>query len=411
MAAFRRVAIAFDSYTLRTVGPIFFAAQLVANLVIFWIVLGLENFTKEMRIGTYVIVIAVTLLLRVGPGTQDNQDFATLIMKPYSLVWSGILMAIMCYTAFFVLFVDMMKYGTWTRIIILLASRASAFALNLSAGRALILKAGSTWIILTTVIKILSGGIYTKAIVVQSTAVDQNVFVPLNAAAIIITNAITGVIIWEDWRVVRDWTGYTCVFLLLIMGCNLLLGDLQLLNEINPKAFKTRYAWVRTEGRRQLFDNLNNIRADDGEDFFDDQDDENDVKEQAEGDVEESRSADCADPSEHGEEESVASLALSRTVASKEAWLNVYGIKTENGTRMLRQNSMVPRRSSMAPRRMTYTTPRRMTSIPATTGDRPQSIGPFNPGRNHRRSLPPTFAMNVPGSGTISEGSSESQKT
>lgn len=31
------------------VGPCFFAAQLLANLVVFWIVLGLEAFSKEMQ--------------------------------------------------------------------------------------------------------------------------------------------------------------------------------------------------------------------------------------------------------------------------------------------------------------------------------------------------------------------------
>ena len=239
-----------------SVGPLFFAAQLVANLIIFWIVLGLENFTKEMQIGTYVIVVAVTLLLRVGPNTQDDQDFVDLILRPHSLIWSGVLLSGMMFTSYFVLIADMMKYTQWTRINILLLSRATAFALNLTAGRAMILKADRTWIIITTVIKIVSGGIYTKAIVVQSTAVDQNTFVPLNAAAIIVTNAITGVIIWEDWRVVRDWTGYACVFLLLIMGCNLLLGDLKLLNEMNPTMLQPRYSWVRSEGRRQLFDDL-----------------------------------------------------------------------------------------------------------------------------------------------------------
>jgi hypothetical protein len=45
------------------VGPIFFAAQLLANLFLFWLVLGIEAFSKEMQIGSYVIVIAVALLL------------------------------------------------------------------------------------------------------------------------------------------------------------------------------------------------------------------------------------------------------------------------------------------------------------------------------------------------------------
>ena len=55
--------------------------------------------------------------------------------------------------------------------------------------------------------------------------VTQSKFVPLNATAIILVNAITGVIIWQDWRVISSWTGYICVFLLLALGCDLLLSS------------------------------------------------------------------------------------------------------------------------------------------------------------------------------------------
>jgi len=35
-------------------------------------------------------------------------------------------------------------------------------------------------------------------------------------------NALSGVIIWEDWRVVHSWTGYGSVFVLLLLGVYLL---------------------------------------------------------------------------------------------------------------------------------------------------------------------------------------------
>ena len=80
----------------------------------------------------------------------------------------------------------------------------------------------------------MSGGIYTYAILVQSTAVEQARFVPINVTTIILTNAVTGVIIWEDWRVVASWYGYCCVFALLALGCDLLLS-VPLLNGDNPQ--------------------------------------------------------------------------------------------------------------------------------------------------------------------------------
>ena len=65
--------------------------------------------------------------------------------------------------------------------------------------------------------------------------VTQSKFVPLNATAIILVNAITGVIIWQDWRVISSWTGYICVFLLLALGCDLLLSSSNLLTNENAE--------------------------------------------------------------------------------------------------------------------------------------------------------------------------------
>ena len=53
------------------VGPIFLSSQLLANMLVFGWLLGLESFNKDMRIGTYIVVTAVVLLPIVGPTAQD----------------------------------------------------------------------------------------------------------------------------------------------------------------------------------------------------------------------------------------------------------------------------------------------------------------------------------------------------
>ena len=83
------------------------------------------------------------------------------------------------------------------------------------------------------VLKVSSGAVQTYAIVVQSTAVTQAKFVPLNASALIIVNALTGMIIWQDWLVVGNWIGYICIFVQLVLGNYLLLGDVELLSTDN----------------------------------------------------------------------------------------------------------------------------------------------------------------------------------
>lgn len=241
------------------VGPIFFAAQLLANLVVFWIVLGLEAFSREMQIGTYVIVVSVILLIINGPGAQDYGDltFQDLITEIHAMAWTCILTGAMLVTAVALSTSKIHDASEFFKYVILLTARASAFSLNLSTGKALVLPTNKFWFVTTIVVKVVSGAIYTRAIVVQSTAVQQKIFVPMNAATIVFVNAITGIIVWEDWRVVNSWVGYVCVFLLLALGCGLLLGDLALLNEAQPETFRgARLSMVVRENRLDMLDRL-----------------------------------------------------------------------------------------------------------------------------------------------------------
>jgi hypothetical protein len=244
------------------VGPIFFAAQLLANLVVFWIVLGLEAFSREMQIGTYVIVVSVILLIENGPSSQeyDEGSFQDLISQPYAIIWACFLTGAMLITGIILAISDLKKQQPWFRYTVLLVARASAFSLNLSTGKALVLHLNTVWLAVNIIFKIVSGAIYTGAIVVQSTAVEQKVFVPINAATIIFTNAVTGLAIWEDFKVVNSWMGYVCVFLLLALGCGLLLSDLGLLQETAPETFRgARLDMVYKEHRQEMLERLRNF--------------------------------------------------------------------------------------------------------------------------------------------------------
>ncbi|KAG7363322.1 protein kinase domain containing protein [Nitzschia inconspicua] len=249
------------------VGPIFFAAQLLANLVLFWIVLGIEAFSREMQVGTYVIVISVVLLLDSGPTAQEySQSFDQLILHPAAVIWSALLVVGMMITGAIVLkarLFNMEKFDERNltfKFAVLLIARGSSFALNLTSSKAFLVEMTPAWYIVCVIIKVVSGAIYTMSIVVQSTAVQQRTFVPVNAATTILLNAVTGMLVWNDWKNVQSWVGYVCVFLLLILGCALLLGDLSLLQEAAPETFRGgRFAMTLSRNRNHLLNNLRNF--------------------------------------------------------------------------------------------------------------------------------------------------------
>lgn len=245
------------------VGPIFFATQLIANLVVFMSILGLESFSREMRIGTYVIVVSVVLLIYNGPESQDYGDasFQELMRNGFAVVWALLLTLSMIVTGFILSFFDIKDRGLLFKFATLLIARASAFSLNLTTGKALVIDISPAWLAVNIAIKILSGMIYTNAIVVQSTTVEQRVFVPLNAVTIIFVNAITGIAIWKDGQTIQSWVGYICVFLLLSLGCCLLLGDLNLFHETAPHLFLGKAKIFNKKERKKLLQDLKQFKT------------------------------------------------------------------------------------------------------------------------------------------------------
>ena len=158
------------------VAPIYFSATLVFNLIIFGFILGLEFFDRIMIIGTYVIAIGTVLLQVVGPGIQDDQNIGELLGHPYAFIWFMVLLMGMAVST---IFMCHKTYEEKKQTVILLIARSTSYTLNLTVSRAFLLNPSFFILVAFVVIKIVSGSIYTYAIVVQSTTVTQSKFVPL----------------------------------------------------------------------------------------------------------------------------------------------------------------------------------------------------------------------------------------
>ena len=228
--------------------PFFYSSTLLSNILIFGVIMGTEVWTKTMRVGSYVIVVAVILLPVVGPTTQDHQDIVYLFHKWYAVLWFTLLLCATTVTGA-LLFCGIDKYPTQHRFLILLTARAAAISVNLTVSRSFVLSPSHVMLICFLILKVSSGAVYTYAIIVQAAAVDQARFVPLNTTTIILVNALTGILIWEDSRVIQTWYGYACVFVLLGLGCDLLL-TVPFLNADNPLFGTQRRAALIMEARR-----------------------------------------------------------------------------------------------------------------------------------------------------------------
>mmetsp|Transcript_17777 Transcript_17777/g.32184 ORF Transcript_17777/g.32184 Transcript_17777/m.32184 type:complete len:423 (-) Transcript_17777:114-1382(-) len=325
------------------VGPVFFASQMVVNMAVFGCLTGLEKFSKEMRVGTWIVVMGVFLIIVNGPQEQDDQDINELITRWYALVWSGVLLTGMAVSSVFMALGVNRYKSEYMRSAILLVARGCALSVNFTVSKPFSMKPGFPMVMVWLAFKIVSGAVYAIAIIIQSTAVTQSIFVPLNTSVTLLLNAITGIIIWEDWRVVNSWLGYVCAFILLVLGIYLLLSDVdfRLLTSENP-----RYGQVRKFERMRATRNLMHDISVMDLDLSDDEDeskedggieitsgDDNKESEVDEDIIPEDEPSDRFDEDNNKKERKPpARPGLMRHGTKKEAWESLFGFQENTDT-------------------------------------------------------------------------------
>jgi len=73
------------------------------------------------------------------------------------------------------------------------------------------------------------------SLILAATAVNQDLFVPATVMATIITNALTGILLWQDWDLIPQKLAYITVHLIMILGIYLLAPDDLLTSYRNEK--------------------------------------------------------------------------------------------------------------------------------------------------------------------------------
>ena len=226
--------------------PIQTGSCLLFNVAAMGILLKMRAFNKAQRTGTYIVFLSILSLVDVGPGVQEGQDALQLLSAPAAIFWTLLI-------TFLIVFA-----GVGTILLITTGSDSAASISPLThwfqSNATLILAIGVTMsnVGMATASKTfasLRGGSFLAAFlyylfttilgvlfsVVSSTACDQGVFTPLSSVALIITNMVTGIVIWEDWKVIDTWVAYVCACFLMVCGVYL-LAEIDLIEKYGRKA-------------------------------------------------------------------------------------------------------------------------------------------------------------------------------
>jgi len=158
--------------------PVGLGSQLLLTMFFYGVVAPINHFTKDMRVGTYIIAVAVVLLPVDGPGSQDNQDIIALLQKPLALVWSIAMLLLLLYTTVIFLIKDIKKFPSRKASLILIASQGAAVVVYNSAAKMFVIVKG--WKLAVTIaVWFTACTSLTISSMVAAVAVDQSKYVPI----------------------------------------------------------------------------------------------------------------------------------------------------------------------------------------------------------------------------------------
>jgi hypothetical protein len=214
--------------------PVRVGSQLLFNMIIFGLISKMESFDKSARVGTYFVAIGAFLISIVGPTTQE-QDPMELLRYPHAMAWAIFMVAAEILSVVInTVLVKPNKIDGHLAFLSLLS--ANILGATLGASVAKTMGAISGWQAWTAAVTILLLCFFAigQSTVLQASRVNQKTFVPALACGNQIFNAATGLIIWEDWKVVQSWPGYAAVTLQIVMGVYLISNIESLSNTVDP---------------------------------------------------------------------------------------------------------------------------------------------------------------------------------
>lgn len=233
--------------------PVSVSSQLLFNILIFGY-LKMERFDKDVQVGTFIVVLGAITLPVVGPTVQQNQDIMELLSAPWSLLWTSFLFAgvvisgILCFAC-----VNTKRFDVRSKAVYVTLAVARVFSAVLSASlsKALALVTGYRLAIVICGF-LICGLVLGTSVVLQATETEQKLFVPMISVLTQLVNATTGLILWEDWRVVQSWVGYAAIMVQIVVGVYLISSLDFFENTTDPNYGMAQYVMIRQEATRSL---------------------------------------------------------------------------------------------------------------------------------------------------------------
>ena len=206
--------------------PTVMVSKLLGNMAIMGAVLKMSDFPKEQQVGTFCIACAILTLPDVGPSDQEGQDAVGLVSQPIAIIWTVLLMAatIACCVGM----VGLARRAKRQRpasngvsLAVYVTAQVTSAVIGTSVSKMFALASPAVLAVLL-VLAVFFAAINVVSLILAAKAVDQAIFVPMQTCATLLVNMATGLLVWEDFKVVTAWGAYISVHAIMMLAIYLL---------------------------------------------------------------------------------------------------------------------------------------------------------------------------------------------
>lgn len=178
--------------------------------------------------GTLVLVGAVAILIDVGPVEQAVPDPLLLLKTNVAIVWQSVVLVLVIVSLCMLRTMRHYPIDSYSKILAYVLVAAGTNVLAASIGK-LMQTASSPYPFLAVYLFFGAGNF--ASIAAASANTDVSLFTPMLVCVQLTLNCITGICVWQDWRVINTWVSYVMVYVLIIAG-TYIISSLDLLEMV-----------------------------------------------------------------------------------------------------------------------------------------------------------------------------------
>jgi len=197
--------------------PVVIASQLLSNMIIQWSA-GCLKYTKSMRVGTYVLVVAAVQLTVVGPrDAEQQQNPLELLSRPLAIGWLSLLVVIWIVALVSLKPLNKLGKDSIVKLLAYTAATSIPSALNNSLNK-VISEVPWALMILCSIGYIFVGSGATLFQAWGNAELNNSLSVPTFSCTQVIANGLTGIFIWGDLQRTEHYLAYGMIYVLILLG-------------------------------------------------------------------------------------------------------------------------------------------------------------------------------------------------